>query len=136
MSWRIAIQNTTLIRRPDLTGSSNAVFVLGLSLVSGNVGGVTKKALASGAIFLGVSVGNIIGPFTMTKAPYTAGVTVCMCSRALEIVVVLLMRLCFVRANRKRDKRFAEGDDAYAPNAMTFEDITDGQNKHFRYISE
>lgn len=104
--------------------------------MSGNVGGVTKKALASGAIFLGVSVGNIVGPFTMTTAPYNAGVTVCMCSRALEIGVVLMMRVLFVRANRKRDRRFEEGDDSYAPNAMTFEDITDGQNKHFRYISE
>jgi len=36
-----------------LTGSSNAVFVLGLSLISGNVGGTTKKVLASAAIFLG-----------------------------------------------------------------------------------
>lgn len=43
-----------------LTGSSNAVFVLALSLVSGNVGGTSKKALASAAIFLGVATGNIV----------------------------------------------------------------------------
>ena len=45
-----------------LTGSSNSVFVLALSLVSSNVGGITKKTLASAAIFLGVAVGNIVGP--------------------------------------------------------------------------
>lgn len=45
-----------------LTGSSNAVFVLALSLVSGNVGGVTKRVLASASIFLGVALGNIVGP--------------------------------------------------------------------------
>ena len=44
------------------TGSSNAVFVLALSLVSGNVGGVTKRVLASASIFLGVALGNIVGP--------------------------------------------------------------------------
>jgi hypothetical protein len=43
-----------------LTGSSNSVFVLALSLVSGNVGGTSKKALASAAIFLGVATGNIV----------------------------------------------------------------------------
>lgn len=41
-----------------LTGSSNAVFVLALSLVAGNVGGTTKKTLASAAIFVGMSLGN------------------------------------------------------------------------------
>jgi hypothetical protein len=46
----------------DLTGSSNAVFVLALSLVSGNVGGTTKKMLTSASIFIGVAVGNIVGP--------------------------------------------------------------------------
>jgi hypothetical protein len=47
-----------------LTGSSNAVFVLGLSLISGNVGGTTKKVLSSAAIFLGVALGNIVGPYS------------------------------------------------------------------------
>lgn len=36
-----------------LTGASNATFVLGLSLVAGNVGGQTKKSIASAAVFLG-----------------------------------------------------------------------------------
>lgn len=36
-----------------LTGASNATFVVGLSLVSGNVAGQTKKALASASVFLG-----------------------------------------------------------------------------------
>lgn len=40
-----------------MTGASNATFVVGLSLVSGNVGGQTKKALASAAVFLGVATG-------------------------------------------------------------------------------
>ncbi|KAK1224115.1 hypothetical protein PQX77_012974, partial [Marasmius sp. AFHP31] len=40
-----------------MTGASNCVFVLGLSLVSGNVGGDTKKAIASAAVFLGLAVG-------------------------------------------------------------------------------
>lgn len=42
-----------------MTGASNATFVLGLSLLSGNVGGQSKKAIASAAIFLGVAIGSV-----------------------------------------------------------------------------
>lgn len=42
-----------------ITGASNATFVLGLSLLSGNVGGQSKKAIASAAIFLGVASGYV-----------------------------------------------------------------------------
>lgn len=40
-----------------MTGASNATFVLGLSLLSGNVGGQTKKSITSAAVFLGVAAG-------------------------------------------------------------------------------
>jgi len=71
-----------------ITGASNATFVVGLSLVSGNVGGQSKKAVASAAVFLGLAAGNIIGPFAFfeSEAPaYRTGVIVCMASRAFEV---------------------------------------------------
>jgi hypothetical protein len=37
-----------------LGGASHATLIMGLSLVSGNVGGQTKRALASAAVFLGL----------------------------------------------------------------------------------
>ncbi|WVQ83358.1 hypothetical protein IAT38_005497 [Cryptococcus sp. DSM 104549] len=120
-----------------LTGSSNAVFVLALSLVSGNVAGVTKKVLASAAVFMGVAVGNVVGPYSFLskEAPtYRTGIIVCMASRAAEIVVILLLRLCFVIPNRHRDKLYAEGDERYDPTGQVFEDVTDKQNLHFRYV--
>ncbi|OWT36696.1 hypothetical protein J008_05545 [Cryptococcus neoformans] len=122
-----------------LTGSSNAVFVLALSLVSGNVGGVTKRVLASASIFLGVALGNIVGPYSFldSEAPtYHTGIIVCMCSRAAEIVVILALRLCFVIPNKSRDKKFAEGDERYDPDVQVFEDMTDKQNLHFRYVGK
>jgi hypothetical protein len=51
-------------------------------------------------------------------------------------VVILLLRLAFVIPNKRRDKRFAEGDAAYDPNVTTYEDQTDLENKHFRYLCE
>lgn len=44
--------------------------------------------------------------------------------------------MAFVIPNRNRDKKFAEGDERYNPNVITYEDITDKQNLHFRYNSE
>lgn len=122
-----------------LTGSSNAVFVLALSLVSGNVGGTTKKVLATASIFVGVAVGNIVGPYSMlaSEAPhYHTGIVVCMCSRAAEIVVILALRLCFAIPNRNRDKKFREGNEEYNPSVVVYADLTDKQNMHFRYTSE
>lgn len=40
-----------------------APYVLLLSLSTSNVAGGTKKACATGAIFIGYNVGNIIGPY-------------------------------------------------------------------------
>ena len=120
-----------------LTGSSNAAFVLALSLISGNVGGTTKKTLASASIFLGVAVGNIVGPyaFISAEAPtYRTGIIVCMASRCAEIVVIIALRVCFVMHNRTRDMKFAEGDERYDQNIQVLEDVTDKQNLHFRYI--
>lgn len=59
-----------------------------------------------------------------------------MCSRAAEIVVILALRLCFVIPNKSRDKKFAEGDERYDPDVQIFEDMTDKQNLHFRYVGK
>ncbi|KAJ7623484.1 MFS general substrate transporter [Roridomyces roridus] len=121
----------------ETQGASNATFVVGLSLVSGNVGGQTKKALASAAVFLGVATGNIVGPFLFLdrQAPtYITGVVACMVSRILEIVVILALRLVFVLANRKRDRAVAEGRVEYDERETALQDLSDWKNPAFRYV--
>ncbi|KIY67095.1 MFS general substrate transporter [Cylindrobasidium torrendii FP15055 ss-10] len=121
-----------------ITGASNATFVLGLSLLSGNVGGQSKKAIASAAIFLGVASGNIVGPFLFkdSEAPeYLTGLVGCLASRALEIVVILVLRVIFVRANRKRDRLVAEGKLSYDASITGVSDISDWKNPAFRYVT-
>ena len=52
-----------------------------LALASSNIAGGTKKACATGAVFIGYNVGNIIGPylFTESDAPsYHKGFKACM----------------------------------------------------------
>ncbi|KAJ4470101.1 MFS general substrate transporter [Lentinula aciculospora] len=121
-----------------LTGASNATFVLGLSLLSGNVGGQSKKAIASAAVFLGVAIGNIVGPFLFktSEAPiYYTGVVGCLVSRALEIVVILVLRVIFIVGNRRKDRAMAEGRAQYDERYIELEDITDWKNPAFRYIT-
>lgn len=124
-------------------------------MVTSNTGGNTKKLLVSGIIckftytsrvlllnadipVVGVGVGNVVGPYAFinSEAPhYTTGVIVCMASRIAEIIIILLLRLAFVIPNKRRDKLFADGDVRYDPNVSTYEDVTDKQNLHFRYLS-
>ncbi|KAJ6581186.1 MFS general substrate transporter [Mycena capillaripes] len=120
-----------------ITGASNATFVVGLSLVSGNVGGQTKKAIASAAVFLGVAAGNIVGPFLFkdSEAPkYLTGVVGCMVSRILEIFVILALRIVFSRANAKRDRDVAEGRVQYDERVTALQDVSDWKNPAFRYV--
>ncbi|TFK46759.1 MFS general substrate transporter [Heliocybe sulcata] len=121
-----------------ITGASNATFVVGLSLVSGNVGGQTKKAIASAAVFLGVAAGNIVGPFLFldSQAPtYTVGIIGCLISRALEIVVIIILRMLFTAANKRRDQAMAKGEVPNDRPGFSDEDISDWKNQSFRYLA-
>lgn len=51
-------------------------------------------------------------------------------------MVILLIRVAFAIPNKLRDKKFAEGDQRYDPSGITYEDMTDKQNLHFRYLSK
>ncbi|GAA6019306.1 hypothetical protein JCM10207_001255 [Rhodosporidiobolus poonsookiae] len=137
-------------------------YVLLLALASANVAGSTKKAISSGAIFVGYCVGNIIGPYTVFSeekavkyrstwiALYVSLGVVCICS--------LLLRVLLARENAQRDARALasgqaldksekrDGDaSTMAPTMQTEEereaeqervereDLTDKRNGRFRY---
>ncbi|KAG8925914.1 hypothetical protein FRC02_009347 [Tulasnella sp. 418] len=125
-----------------LTGISNAAFVLGLSLVTGNVGGHTKKLIANAATGLGMCVGNIIGPFfyKTAQAPrYQLGMGSMVFSNIMKLVIVLIFRYMFMWQNRVRDRRAAEREasgEAKGPSAdeTAFSDMTDWENPNFRYV--
>jgi hypothetical protein len=57
-------------------------------LVNSNTGGNTKKLMASAITFVGVGLGNVIGPYAFLdseKPTYRTGLTVCMASRIAEV---------------------------------------------------
>jgi len=153
----------------DFTGASNATFSLSLSLVTGNVGGNTKKMVSGAGLTNQVSQGadcpgrlstrlHRCRPWECDRSirilrisstslhnrcdrlhdlPYRRGMSPLdpASYTYTQIVVILVLRLAFVIPNKLRDKKFAEGDVRYDPNVITYEDMTDKQNLHFRYLS-
>ncbi|KZT50798.1 hypothetical protein CALCODRAFT_504295 [Calocera cornea HHB12733] len=136
-----------------------APYVLLLALASNNIAGGTKKAVATGAVFVGYNVGNIVGPYLVdtTQAPEKyrtmwISIIVVMC---FTILSSLALRLMWARENRRRDalppvaseEQEQEGrekvgeetgrtetDFGSTEGVMHVErDLTDWENGRFRY---
>ncbi|KAL2194635.1 major facilitator superfamily domain-containing protein [Corynascus similis CBS 632.67] len=109
----------------------SASWVQCIGLGTSNVAGHTKKAVYAAATFMAYSVGNIIGPlmFDASYAPRYdksfTGVMICfvVCCFCAEI-----LRFLLARENKKREAQYGPPDDAHG-----LEDLTDKENKSFRY---
>ncbi|KZF21625.1 MFS general substrate transporter [Xylona heveae TC161] len=106
-----------------------------VSMGMANVAGASKKSFMAAAIFVFYCVGNIVGPqlvFSNTiDRHYPAlwlGIIICYCIViALAILLYILLRL----ENKKRNSLQLDEKEA---ERMAFEDRTDKQNPHFRYV--
>lgn len=140
-----------------LLATFGSPYVLLLALSTANVAGSTKKAISSGAIFVGYCVGNIIGPYTVNVSEKNVkfrGTWIALyCSLGIVCVCSLLLRYLLRRENSKRahipieplrptaahtpdtgsinDEK--EGISASPAEMEKEEDLTDWQNKSFRY---
>ncbi|EGV63899.1 hypothetical protein PSN45_004020 [Yamadazyma tenuis] len=120
-----------------LTLSFWGVANLGLSLLSRNIAGQSKKAVCTTMNFVGWAVGNIVGPqvFRANEDPryLTAFGTHLGCYAAL-ILLLLFLRLWLMRENRRKEKLIESGvatADVHLKHA--FDDLTDRENVNFRY---
>lgn len=120
-----------------LTLSFWGVANLGLSLLSRNIAGQSKKSFCTATNFVGWAVGNCVGPqvFISTEAPrYLTAFGVHMGCYAALIVLLLGMRLWLMKENRRKDKLIEEGNvKADTELKHAFEDLTDMENVNFRY---
>ncbi|KAF5366594.1 hypothetical protein D9758_008955 [Tetrapyrgos nigripes] len=122
-----------------LTGSYQASFVLGLSLITSNTAGQTKKQLTTALIWLGACV-DISGPFfyRAQDAPtYRLGIGNMLVSNCIEVLIFVALRIYFMRANRLRSAKVAKDTKALSAtetgpvpheNETAFSDLTDWQN--------
>ncbi|KAJ9124717.1 hypothetical protein QFC24_003085 [Naganishia onofrii] len=113
-----------------LTGSYQASFVLGLSLITSNTGGQSKKMIVSGMIWFGACIGNIISPFfyLTSQAPrYQLGIGSLLVANCIEFLIFLILRFAFIYENKKKEKAAAEM--GYTDeNSTAFSDLTDKEN--------
>ncbi|KAL2848228.1 major facilitator superfamily domain-containing protein [Aspergillus pseudodeflectus] len=112
---------------------------LGLSMVSRNIGGATKKSVCIAATFVSWAVGNAIGPqvFLDRDAPrYFIAFGVHIGCYVCLTIAVIFLRWYLSWQNRKKERMLAEaGLDPNEQNlAHAFEDRTDQENPYFRYI--
>ena len=110
---------------------------LGLSLLSKNIAGQSKKSIITTINFIGWATGNIVGPqvFRDNEAPryFTAFGTHLGCYAALSVLLIF-MRLWYMKENRRKDKMIADGRaKADVGLKHAFEDLTDVENVNFRY---
>jgi len=113
--------------------SALAGWGLGMSLLSNNTLGYTKKIVVNGMQMIAFAVGNSIGAqiFQANQAPeYHLAKTLCALFYGLSIVSLLLMRVVNMWANRQRNKKnwVNEFDNE------EFFDYTDWEQKGFRYM--
>ncbi|KAK4051674.1 hypothetical protein OIO90_004624 [Microbotryomycetes sp. JL221] len=134
-----------------LLATFGAPYVLVLALLARNVAGGTKKAIAGGAVFIGYCAGNVAGPYTVLTPQkaikYRDTWIALICCMGATCLLSLLLRLVLMRENTRRDRAYgasgthgASGDSGDSKEAIQdvlekqeVMDLTDGQNKVFRY---
>ncbi|KAJ6076321.1 hypothetical protein N7499_008302 [Penicillium canescens] len=115
-----------------------AVSSLSLALLSRNVAGQTKKSIVIACNFVFWAAGNSIGPqvFRDKDAPrYYLAFSILLGCFGLVVLILLSLRVWYSVQNRKRDAKIATGEVIPDVNyTHGFEDITDRENPHFRYV--
>ncbi|KAJ5337154.1 uncharacterized protein N7506_005176 [Penicillium brevicompactum] len=115
-----------------------AVSSLSLALLSRNVAGQTKKSIIISCNFVFWAAGNAVGPqvFRDKDAPrYYLAFSILIGCFGLVVITLLCLRLWYSIQNRKRDAKIASGEVVPDVNfTHAFEDITDRENPHFRYV--
>ncbi|KAK0448676.1 MFS general substrate transporter [Armillaria borealis] len=144
MAWGPETSKPTRLIGYWLTGSYNATFVLGLSLVSGNVGGQTKRGYAGSVMERTITANlpviprNIVGPFLFktSEAPkYTTGIVGMLVANIVEVFVILALRTLFLTSNKRRDRKMTKEGVKYDERTAMVDDITDFENPAFRYVA-
>lgn len=111
---------------------------LGMSMLSRNVAGQTKKATATAMNFVGWAVGNAIGPqvFLSKDSPrYLRAWITHLCLYIICICVLLGLQVYLVLCNKKKDNKIAAGEVAEDVRLEhAFDDLTDKENMTFRYV--
>ncbi|OQV08580.1 hypothetical protein CLAIMM_12829 isoform 4 [Cladophialophora immunda] len=112
---------------------------LSLSLISSNVGGFTKRSVASATLFVAYCIGNIAGPqfFKSHEAPrYSTGLKASLSGFAFGAWFLACLLVYYIWENARRDRRYGQSQRLSVDEALQ-EDLsgkTDRQLSDFRYL--
>lgn len=102
-----------------------------------NTAGRSKKTTVNAMDYFAYAVGNIIGPqtFKSDQAPkYTGAIIAMTTCYALCMLLGLWYGFACYLENKKRDEKLRmSGNEWGADHDMDFMDLTDKENKSFRY---
>lgn len=108
-----------------------------LASITSDAAGHTKKVTVSATFLVSYCIGNVIGPQTFRASdapqyqPARVTMVACMAIATADLFLLLLVNL---RENKRRDKFQAENPSSkIAPDNVEFLDLTDFENKNFRY---
>ncbi|KAL0935838.1 allantoate permease [Colletotrichum truncatum] len=106
---------------------------LGMSMLTRNVGGQTKKSVCITMNFLAWCAGNATGPqvfFDGDEPRYLKAFTVHLVCYSVLVGVICFLRWNLIWRNKKKDREFGSEIDT----THGFDDLTDKENPNFRYI--
>lgn len=121
-----------------LIGFSPIAMITALSGLSTDVAGRTKKVICNGIYLVGFCFSSAVGPqtFVPSEAPTYHTAKYCLVGFYIGgIFFILLLAFYNWNANRLRDKeREALGDAYKKVENSEFRDLTDRENRDFRYV--
>ncbi|RHZ54889.1 uncharacterized protein CDV56_106583 [Aspergillus thermomutatus] len=109
---------------------------LALSLITGNVGGYTKKAVVNACVLVMYCVGNITGPqfFSVDEAPnYPRGVKASLVGLCLGAFWIVCLRAYLMWQNARRERTQPEMEQS-SQFQMMLEDKTDWEIPRCPYV--
>lgn len=119
-----------------LVASFGAPYVLLLALASANTAGSTKKAVTSGAIFVGYNVGNIAASYTVKtqEAPqkYRSTWITVIVAMVVASGLVLVLRV-LIKRQKDANEAAELSDDDVVMKVEEYRDLTDREIHGFRY---
>ncbi|KIX95322.1 uncharacterized protein Z520_08839 [Fonsecaea multimorphosa CBS 102226] len=133
MAWLPPTDKGGLLAGNFMTNSVGATLPLLYSWITSNYAGHTKKITMNAIVLMSFCVGNIIGPetFRAKDAPqYIPAKLTIVVILSIAIVLAITLDLLYAWENKKRDRE--EPQDL--PPDYEFLDLTDKENRNFRYL--
>ncbi|TFK56809.1 MFS transporter [Heliocybe sulcata] len=118
-----------------MSGTSSTSWFIVISMMSSNVLGTTKKTTVNAIVFVTLGVAYFAGPQTFRDPPYYHnGKITTIVLWIISILILFAFHVLNRWENKRRDRLVEEKGGTETGNNIEFMDLTDKENKLFRYV--